>query len=205
MTSIFSFGLKSALNNGLFQIGLWALQAKLMRDAGQSDVAAFGVGAQFYNVMIFLPTTIGPLLLRAIAGELPERKRRTVGVAIFSCILACLLALVGYELFKPLMFSLLPKLYGRSEAVVFWSILAGAVLFVKAPVSIYFQAKFVVLPEGASTTAAALLLIAVSVFGGLDASHAAMWRFVSHAVQAIVIFAFFLLERRRSETAKFAS
>lgn len=193
---IFSFGFKSALNIGLLQIGLWALQAKLMRVAGQSDVAAFGVGAQFYNVVIFLPVMIGPLLLKAMAEEAPARKRRKVLLALLFCVIACIAILVGYVALRPVLFSFLPKLYGRSEEVVFWSILAGCVLFIKAPVSIYFQANFKVLPEGLSTTAAAAILIGVAFFGGLDANHAAMWRFISHVTQTLVIFTMYFFARR---------
>lgn len=194
---LLGFGTKSVLNSGMLQIGLWLIQARLLHDQGSREVAIYGIGQQFYNVVIFLPILVGPILLAHYAESCSRGRgdRRLVGWALAVFAAVCVGIVIGYEVLGPYVLQFLPSIYRNSGAVIFWSILGGVCVFLKAPISIYFQSHLRVLPETLGTTVAAAVLIMAAVYGVNSAVEAVIVRFCATALQAVLVLAVFLFQK----------
>lgn len=187
-----------ALSSGfVFQAALWFLQLQLVTVAGAGANAPFALGQQFYNVIIFLPTVFGPVLLRRLSREddEPTREHEALTVTLLVSI-PCVLGLVGFNLSEPLILMLLPVRYAHAVATIRWAVIAGVLMFAKFPLSVFFQARLSALPEALANFLAAALLIGGSLFPYWSgtATRSMELRSLGHMVQfASIAVSFFLV------------
>lgn len=140
--AIFRFSILSFCTSMSFQFGLWFLQRQLLAHGGAVEGAVFALSNQFYNVVLFLPGIFGPLLLRRLSIMRLERDQirevlraggAAVGVAAFG-----ILAFVGIG---PFILLMLPEKYQVGPEPLTLAVVAGAIMFAKAPFSVFFQAR----------------------------------------------------------------
>jgi O-antigen/teichoic acid export membrane protein len=193
---LLSYGLKSIVNSAIFQVGLWQLQAHIIGTTGPVESAHFALGVQFYNIVIFIPVLIGPIFLNRL-GKLSDQPRRALRLSLIATFICGALAAGGLAfcwLTFPLLSHFLPHAYQAAQAAILWAIAAGAVLFVKAPMSIYFQSVLKAFPETVANVLAsiALLLIPFMIFRA-TAAQAAEIRLGAHMIQFVAVAGCFVV------------
>lgn len=197
---LFRYGLMSIPNVAIVQVSLWLLQRAVIKGAGPVQTAHFALGTQFYNIMIFIPTLIAPLLLRSMAKATTDSAARAIANrwfiygAMFG-LFGCLVGFLGFYVLVRYM----PKVYGQSYDAIILSIAAGAALLVKAPLSIYFQSKLAATPDLVANLIASAAMVGASLgISALDASAATIVRLTAHLFMIAVIWSFFLISRRKT-------
>ena len=178
-----SFAILSFCGSLTIQIGLWFLQRQLISVGGPDESAIFALGTQFYNVVLFLPSVMGSVLLRELSNiENNDLRFRSTTNAIF---MSCGLAfggLVFFGLTSHYILSVLPTKYSNQSGAITLAVTAGAFTFAKFPASVFFQSRIAALPELVSGVAAASIL----VLGAINRP------FISSAVNALELRAFAL-------------
>ncbi|UPJ78943.1 hypothetical protein IVB16_29440 [Bradyrhizobium sp. 183] len=188
--SVLSFGASLS-----FQFGLWFLQRQLLAHAGAMEGAIFALGNQFYNVMLFLPGIFGPLLLRRLSRQ--ERESQQIQEVFRAGSVALVVSVLGVVTFiaaAPLILLLMPQKYQVGVDPLALGLLAGAIMFAKAPFSVFFQARVSAAVELFSSLAAAGILLAgasipIVVSNAIDS----LWmRAAAHFVLFLVMFSAFI-------------
>jgi O-antigen/teichoic acid export membrane protein len=194
-----SYGSKAILTSMLFQLALWELQARVISTLGPVESAHYAIGIQFYNIVVFLPVLMSPVLLNrlgAFNGD-PRGAARFTSLITLACTALAVLEFGAIFLALPFVSPWMPRTYAQSTAAILWAIGAGTVLFVKTPMSVYFQSSLRMLPEITSVSLSAALLVTLSfLVAQVDASQAAEIRAVSVAVQLLTVGVFFGLSAR---------
>ena len=198
--TLVAYGMKSILNTTIFQLALWQLQAHIIASLGPVESAHYALGMQFYNVIVFIPVLIGPLLLNRlgkISGD-PARAVRFTFLVTMACVVLAAGEFGSILAAFPFVSHFMPKAYRDSAPAIFWAIGAGTLLFVKTPMSVYFQSTLRAFPETVSVSLSAALLLSLSLFvSKIDASQAAEIRLESILVQLLTVAVFFILASRR--------
>lgn len=186
------FSLNSFAASTLFQAALWYLQRQLIIRAGPTENAIFTIGAQFYNVVIFLPGIFGPLFLRRISPLGLQQRLALVAKATTISFMACICGVVAFYFLSPVMTSFLPHKYQIGPTPLILAIIAGAIMFIKFPISVFFQSYIRATPElFASAVAGAALLIGSAVPLFTENATTALWlRVVAHALQLMTAVGF---------------
>lgn len=143
-----------------FQAALWFIQLRLLAVAGPGQNAPFALGSQFYNVIIFLPTVFAPILLRRMSREESELQRRRDAI-IFTGLatVLCMAGIKVFDLSSSTILSVLPDRYGSAVDTIRWAVVAGAIMFAKFPLSVFFQSRLTGSPEALANVMAAALLV----------------------------------------------
>ncbi|MCK1606583.1 hypothetical protein IVB02_35725 [Bradyrhizobium sp. 166] len=198
-SDIFLFSVLSFSASLLFQFGLWFLQRQLIARGGAEQGAIFAIGNQFYNVVLFLPGVFGPLLLRRLSRTTLEQEkiRQTLcaGAAAFSISLLGVIVFVGAGSFILLV---LPSKYQVGIEPLALAVTAGALMFTKAPFSVFFQARVSAVAELFASLMAASILVLGACFPFIVAeATASLWlRLAAHfLLLTALLFAFVLYWR----------
>ena len=197
------FSFFALVSSVIFQAAIWFLQLRLISVAGAAANAPFALGAQFYNVVIFLPSIFGPVLLRRMSREDDHRTQEreavlaTVGIAAL-----CALGLVVFHFVEPLILAILPARYGQFIDTIRWGVIAGAFMFVKFPLSVFFQARLSAVPDAIANFLAAALMVGGAMFAFWSGSptRSMELRSLGHCLQfGSIVVSFFLvwLQARR--------
>jgi O-antigen/teichoic acid export membrane protein len=205
LASLISYGAKNSVIAGSMLVGQWALQARIIGEAGGAEEnAVYGLANQVYSIVIFAPYVAGPLLMRRMASCRTNQDASHLalrwGIVFLGLVAVGLVALaIGF----PLVSSYLPNAYQRALVPVLLSAVAAGFQFIKAPYSVYFQSRLVLYPEVLSAlVAAAAIYAGVVLLDRMDAQAAAGMRAVAHGLQLLIVTAFFLwLARRGANSA----
>lgn len=186
-----------ALSGGfVFQIALWFMQLRLVQVAGAGANAPFALGVQFYNVIIFLPTIFGPVLLRRMSRQENDAiKRSETLLALVLVTALCALGVFVFGLLEHFILKVLPNRYAGAFETISWGVIAGALMFAKFPLSVYFQSRLSGVPEAAANFISALLVAggALLPYWSGSALHSMELRSLGHAVQFIAIGVAFMI------------
>ncbi|MGY3473989.1 hypothetical protein [Bradyrhizobium ottawaense] len=198
-SSIFLFSIVSFCASLLFQFGLWFLQRQLMARGGAEQAAIFAIGNQFYNVVLFLPGVFGPLLLRRLSRTTSEHTR--IRETLYAGAAAIGVAVMGVIVFVAagrFILAMLPNRYQVSIEPLALAVIAGALMFAKAPFSVFFQARVSAVAELlASLVAASILVLGAGVpLIVMNATESLWLRVVAHLVLLAVLFYAFVLHWR---------
>ena len=202
-SGIFLFSIVSFGASLSFQLGLWFLQRQLLARGGAVEAAIFTLGNQFYNVVLFLPGVLGPLLLRRLSIVRLEsdqvRETSRVGAASFG---VASLGLAIFVAIAPLILLVLPEKYRIGVEPPTLAVAAGALMFAKAPFSVFFQARVSASAElAASLVAATVLVGAAFVPAVITSAIGSLWlRAVAHFVLLGVVFVAFVVRWRKVAT-----
>lgn len=198
---IFLFSVLSFCASLSFQFDLWFLQRQLLMRGGAIEGAVFALGNQFYNIVLFLPGVFGPLLLRRLSTAALEREqfRETLRAAVIAFCVSLLGVLVFIEA-GPFIVLLLPSKYQVGIQPLTLAVVAGAVMFAKAPFSVFFQARISALAELVASLVAAVVLIAGACIPDVVVNAtASLWlRAAAHLVLFAIVFSIFVVQWRRS-------
>ena len=183
------------LSNVVFLGALWLLQRQLIMTAGPSEGAVFALSNQIYNIVIFLPSIVGPLVLRQLnrAPDDADRQRQASRLTATSSILA-LSGVAVFALASPFVAEIFPAKYQIGAVPLILAVACGGVMFAKFPLSVFFQSRAAGSPELIGSVAAGIVVIV-----GLGAAHVAQsaemalgLRVMAHAAQAAVVALMFL-------------
>lgn len=158
----FSFGAKTTVSSAAITYSIFLLQSSLVEHGGASENAIFAIGSQFFNVVLFLPSSFSPLLLRDFAAH-PETAGKRSLILSGSVAALCVLGITSWWLIAPLVLVHLPSLYGKAQPAIIWAMIAASIVFMKSPSALFLQSRFKTLQEiyGAG---GALIAISVSAF-----------------------------------------
>lgn len=179
------FGIKNVSISGLMLMTLWLVQSSIAsRSDGKVQLAVYALSTQVYNIVIFLPSIVGPLILSKMSSMNETGKsifvRKTIVAFIWLSILICAGAYLGTVFIT----QFLPAKYHIAPVVALIASFAASLQFIKSPVSIYFQSTFTMRFEAFSTLLGAFCIgLIIVLIGPLTADGGASSRLVAHAVQ----------------------
>ncbi|WP_128943676.1 lipopolysaccharide biosynthesis protein [Bradyrhizobium zhanjiangense] len=203
-TSILIFSLLSFCGSLSFQFGLWFLQRQLLVNGGAEQAATFAIGNQFYNIVLFLPGIFGPLLLRRLSRTREEHQLRLALCAGAAAVGVSILGIIVFILMSPLILMLLPSKYQIDAEPLVLSIVAGAIMFAKAPLSVFFQARVSAGAEVlASVVGSVVLVIGAWIPVLVVNATQSLWLRVGAHLALLLIVLVALLMQSRSTTRKF--
>lgn len=198
---IILFSANSFASAFITQFALWYLQRQLLVSTGPEATAVFALSSQLYNIVIFLPGIFGPLLLRHLSA-MPDIGGHVgpVWKAGIVVTLICVIGIATFHVLMPLIAAFMPVRYQLGEAPLILAVAAGALMFIKFPFSVYFQAQINAVPEFASSLAfSGILLIGASCVVFVHSATASLLlRAIAHLCQLVIaIAAFMAITRRR--------
>lgn len=198
--SLVRFSLLTFVASAGFQLSLWILQRQLIVNGGGKELAIFSLASQFYNVVIFIPGVLGPVLLQNLVqlDSIKLKARVTIKIAA-ACSITCATGIILFSFVGPIILKILPEKYNLSSYIVMLGISAGALMFVKFPFSVFYQSQLAVKPELFSSLCASLFVIVGAMYAPFTGSaEGALWlRLGGHLMQFIVIVAIFIGSVRR--------
>lgn len=193
---LFAFSMSLFGASFLFQFSLWFLQRQLLEVGGAAENAVFAIANQFYNVAIFLPGVFGPILLRRLSAiDSDTRRRKEVLNAFYIASTLCVGGLCAFPWLIPLLELFLPARYNIGVAPLMLAIAAGAAMFSKFPISIYFQSRVMGSPELIASLISAALIVAGASFTIViqSADRAMIVRVLAHTLQMFLVLIYFLI------------
>lgn len=180
-----AFGFKTTLASSAIGFTIWRLQSHLVATAGPDQNAIFAIGGQFFNVILFIPATISPLMLSFISRN-RDGALRAVVMMTAAVFLLCVLGITVWTLGARNILAVLPPLYRQAEPAILWSMVGASILFIKSPSAIYMQSIFKTTQEVyASLVAAGLSLTYIKLSSLSSGTEAA-------AVRAAMMLLYFL-------------
>jgi hypothetical protein len=199
------YGVKSTVVSSVIFASQWLLQTKIiLGEGGLSENASYSLGSQMYNVVIFGPVIIGPLLLKALSSsaDRPESQRQLcINAAKIFAALSLILCVLTYGLLNQVL-PLLPGNYENGATIGAIAAGAASIHLMKAPFSIYFQSHLRLFPDMCASVVAALAVIAVvALLPSIDALIATGLRLVSHFVQFLIVLTWYALYISRRSPA----
>lgn len=173
----------------LFTYATWLIQRTIIAAGGPAENAAYAIGQQFSNVVIFLPGIVAPIFIREIRTA--EGPRRVGRVAILMAAAAALCAggMALFWLLREPVLSLFPASYRIDPKIILLGLLAGSLAFVKAPISVYFQAELDARPDAAANVLTAVLIVVLGAATTIatTAEGGTVLRAAAWAVQLVVV------------------
>jgi O-antigen/teichoic acid export membrane protein len=204
--SLFSYGVKQILVVSAVTFSQWLIQRKIVFGAGgASENAIYSIGNQIFNMMIFIPNIITPIIITRLAAagtDLALRRKiclRSLRLFAGLAVCACLGAFIGLRLGIPY----LPPRYAVAAETGLIASIAAAFQILKAPFSLFFLSELKASREIASAAAGALfMIVATSLYGQLHPNEGTMIRLLGCALQAVFLAALFLIETRGAAADK---
>lgn len=202
MARLLGFGVRSASASLAMNMVQLSTQTRMLARQGTPTVenAKYAFAGQVYNILIFVPVILGPVVLNRIARKSDESDRRAACLrlaALFAVVSGLGLGLVLLGVKVVVLF--LPSLYATAEYSVAVNAAAAFCGFVKSPLSIYFVASMRVLPDSVATiVASAVGLAVIATRGAADAEFASEVRLLVQGLQLLIVLWFFASDRRKS-------
>jgi O-antigen/teichoic acid export membrane protein len=202
LSTLFQYGVKQILVVSVVMFSQWLIQRKIVfNDGGAADNAIYSVGNQIFNILTFLPTMLGPMIVTKFASAGNDAVRRQslcIGsLKLFAAIAvgACAVTFAGLHFG----IWLLPARYASCVETGVLAALAAGFQVIKAPFSIYFLSELKVLREVISSVAGGtFMIIALSLLHHVTPNIGTGVRLVGCALQAAILGGFFLIEYRNT-------
>jgi O-antigen/teichoic acid export membrane protein len=205
VATLVTYGVKQIVVVSLLTFSQWLIQRKIVfGPGGASDNAIYSIGNQIFNIITFLPTILGPIIVTKFAsagGDTAARQKICVSsLRLFGLIAlgACVMTFLG--LYFGVRF--LPPRYADCVETGFIASLAAAVQVLKAPFSLYFLSELKVSREIASAILGALfMIVATALFASISPNGGTVIRLIGGVIQGIFLGGFFLVEYQRTRLA----
>jgi len=203
--TLLQYGAKQILVVSVVTFSQWFIQRKIVfGEDGPSENAIYGVGNQIFNIITFLPTILGPLIVTKLASAGKNaRARQDICISslkIFGgiALTACVLTFIGLHFG----IGLLPKRYAACVETGTLASIAAAFQVLKAPFSLYFLSELRVSREIASAVLGALfMIVATMLLTHVTPNLGTGVRLAGCAVQAAFLGVLFFIEFRRRQGA----